>query len=382
MNPAEQIIRLESIPFHMGVRKKPSNNPFPDCLPFCIGLRKDINLLVQIPTEEVETCLDKVYLSGSVIGTPMNPRGLGRLYAEDFYEFVKDSLKEIDFKDLKMLEIGCGTGYLLSKFKKDGALVLGIEPGAELNKEAKQHNIQVVQDYFPSQKIKGKKFNIIVQYCVLEHIKDSDSFLQTQKDYLDVGGKIIISVPDCAKNIENADISMFTHEHYNYFNNSSLTRLLETNGFTVDKITKSNYGGCIYVIASLNDSTNRHNLKTLDFDALKFKNKLHDNIRRLSNLLESAEKEMKSIAVFPAIRIINYIHIIKPAKMPRFFDDDSRLHGLFYPPIPVVVESREDLCKKPVDIILVFTDSFGKKLKKELQEKLKDAKIILLEELM
>lgn len=56
----------------------------------------------------------------------MDDNGIGKLYADDFIKYIHE---EENIAGKKILEIGCGTGYLLYELQKEGAEVLGIEPG-------------------------------------------------------------------------------------------------------------------------------------------------------------------------------------------------------------------------------------------------------------
>jgi hypothetical protein len=52
----------------------------------------------------------------------------------------------------------------------------------------------------------------------------------------------------------------------------------------------------------------------------------------------------------------------------RWFDDDPALHGRFYPPIPIEVESRDALLAHPVDELLIASWTFGEALREQLAE--------------
>ena len=52
--------------------------------------------------------------------------------------------------------------------------------------------------------------------------------------------------------------------------------------------------------------------------------------------------------------------------MLRFFDDDKLLHGKYYPPFDIPIESRRSLIERPVDELVIMSSSFGERLKSEL----------------
>jgi hypothetical protein len=76
---------------------------------------------------------------------------------------------------------------------------------------------------------------------VLEHIAELEPFFEKLKEYINLGTKLIIQVPDIQYYIDN-DIALFyAHEHINYFTIETLRILLERKGF---KIVGEKYGDC------------------------------------------------------------------------------------------------------------------------------------------
>jgi hypothetical protein len=49
----QRLIDFGSLPFNIGPKPQPSNEEFPDSLPFCAAIRSDCSLLVQLPNQEV-----------------------------------------------------------------------------------------------------------------------------------------------------------------------------------------------------------------------------------------------------------------------------------------------------------------------------------------
>jgi 2-polyprenyl-3-methyl-5-hydroxy-6-metoxy-1,4-benzoquinol methylase len=384
MKDFEEVLDLGKIPFHIGLKNKPSNGNYPDVLPFVVGIRKDVGLLIQLPDDSVKKYLEEVYAQGLVIGTPMDDKSFGLKYADDFLEFLSSCIDRDSIRSSTVLEIGCGNGYLLSQLKEKGARILGIEPGQQAITGANKFGVEIIRDVFPSTQIENKKFDIITHYCVLEHITDPDDFLNVHLKHLKENGKIIAAVPDCSEYIRDAEISIFTHEHYSYFTANSLNKLFEKNGFSVERTAKAKYGGCLYFMASIEktkpNTTEEHINPNFTGD---FGERAIKNIKKMSTFLDSAQQKNKTLGIFVPARIINYLTIIQPKKIPRLFDDDKRLYGLYYPPIHTPIESRSDLLKSPVDELLIMSRSFGKNLKSELEKntELKSTRILTPEDI-
>lgn len=96
-------------------------------------------------------------------------------------------------KDAKILEIGCGNGFLLKVlYEKGYQNVWGVEPSAEA--AAKSDRVirdRIVVDMFRPSTFQSNTFNLICFFQVLEHVPDPDSFLRICHDLLVSGGFVV-----------------------------------------------------------------------------------------------------------------------------------------------------------------------------------------------
>jgi SAM-dependent methyltransferase len=117
-------------------------------------------------------------------------------YKESTYYPVYDFLK--NKKDLKVLEIGCGYGYLSYSLMHRGFKVTGIDIAKEAIKFATEnfgnffYNIPVEE--FSTRF--NQKFDVIVSTEVIEHLQDPNSFLEKCYALLNENGKVILTTPD------------------------------------------------------------------------------------------------------------------------------------------------------------------------------------------
>jgi 2-polyprenyl-3-methyl-5-hydroxy-6-metoxy-1,4-benzoquinol methylase len=93
-----------------------------------------------------------------------------------------------------ILDYGCGTGEFLHHLKSHGWIATGVEP----SKSARQKATSLLKtSVFESiDKIKGKQFDIITLWHVLEHIHDLNEKLLSIKSLLKQDGIIFIAVPN------------------------------------------------------------------------------------------------------------------------------------------------------------------------------------------
>ena len=92
------------------------------------------------------------------------------------------------------LDIGCGSGYLLSQVQNAGFSAHGIEPGGWGQIAAARKKLHVVQGFLTSDTF-SQHFDIVSATDVVEHIPDPVEFLRLMAGYVASGGHIIISIP-------------------------------------------------------------------------------------------------------------------------------------------------------------------------------------------
>lgn len=137
-------------------------------------------------------------------------------------------------KGRRILEIGCSSGFMLLPLAEAGHDCTGIEPSGVFS-EFVRNSAVAVYDSLP--KLQGSdpnaKFDLILHFFVLEHIADPVSFLETQLELLNPGGKIIFEIPNAADPLYSIyDVPEFERFYWSvahpwYFSESSLNYLLK-----------------------------------------------------------------------------------------------------------------------------------------------------------
>ncbi len=103
------------------------------------------------------------------------------------------SLNKLDF-----LDIGCGGGLLCEPFSRLGASVTGIDASERNIKIAKAHlkKSKLKIDYFcatPENLEIKKKFDVILNMEVVEHVENVDFFIKKSSEYLKKNGLMFIA---------------------------------------------------------------------------------------------------------------------------------------------------------------------------------------------
>jgi len=164
-------------------------------------------------------------------------------YWNAIYDEKLDTMKRyVKSKTKKILDIGCGPGFFLKRSKHYKWDVFGIEPSQIAAEYAEKHGIPVVKDFFQNLDLqKLGKFNAIYMHDVLEHSSDPSEILKNCNTLLKNNGIIVIETPNdfnplqkvVQKALKKTEYWLAPPQHINYFNFTSLTNLLEKNGFQI-----------------------------------------------------------------------------------------------------------------------------------------------------
>ena len=167
----------------------------------------------------------------------MSPEETFRMYEPFMAERIERVRSHLD-GSMRVLEIGCATGYFLAALEP----FVGERVGVEFNEAHAAYTrqrlgIEVYTD--PIEKTNRPKgsFDVVFMFHVLEHMEDPEGFLRGLSEYLTPQGKVYIEVP----NIDDALISpykvaayadfYYREPHLFYFSPATFRTLTERAGF-------------------------------------------------------------------------------------------------------------------------------------------------------
>lgn len=116
----------------------------------------------------------------------------------DPLEIEKTILKEINWKNKRVVDVGCGTGLFAFMAAKKGAKVLGIdysESAIHFAKKKYSHKNLEFKNADFNKEVKDQ-FDIVVSIGTLEHFDNPLRTLKKFKQFLKPNGKIIVTVPN------------------------------------------------------------------------------------------------------------------------------------------------------------------------------------------
>lgn len=97
----------------------------------------------------------------------------------------------------KVLDVGCGTGAMLSELKSKGFTTFGIDGSAEALKFCRQRGLTSLQkvDFEKPLPFGAGVFDTVLCLDVLEHVESDDKLLANIQKILHPGGRLILTVP-------------------------------------------------------------------------------------------------------------------------------------------------------------------------------------------
>ena len=152
---------------------------------------------------------------------------------------IEEELESIKgLKPGKILDIGCGPGWLLSAIDP-GWDRYGIEPSPAAAAIAAKH-AAVDAGYFEEVNLENKTFDVVVMYHVIEHMEKPADAMRLVRHILNPGGHLILGTPDfdsgAARRYGTNYRLLNDPTHISLFSNDSMHRLLRDSGFLIKRV--------------------------------------------------------------------------------------------------------------------------------------------------
>jgi len=154
----------------------------------------------------------------------------------------------------EVLDLGCFSGYMMKQFIKNGNKTIGTDTNKMFIKHCQDDGLNVF--YIDSEKrlpFANSSFDVVVAGELIEHIYDTNKFLEECNRILRPGGELIISTPNMGfwkHRIKlllglNMPFEYGHHGHFinhiRYFNMASFKRAILGHGFIILRTVPSYY---------------------------------------------------------------------------------------------------------------------------------------------
>ena len=167
----------------------------------------------------------------------------GKISCENIYDYLKD--KEYE----KLLDIGCGTGYLINMLAKEyDAEFTGLDLSPEMINQAKSKNIKnstFIEGRSDDLPFKNDTFDVITCSQSFHHYPETDKPMQEARRVLKQGGLYILSDTGCGPfKMLGVKVDSFIYRHFSDTGDCNVSYMektkkdMERNGFIIEKSEK------------------------------------------------------------------------------------------------------------------------------------------------
>jgi 2-polyprenyl-6-hydroxyphenyl methylase/3-demethylubiquinone-9 3-methyltransferase len=176
-----------------------------------------------------------------------NPVRIGLIRRKIISHFSLNGKLDQPFKNIKILDIGCGGGLLCEPMKRLGGKITGIDPSKENIKIAKMHakkmNLKIDYIHCKPEKINfGEKFDVILNMEVVEHVSNVNLFIKNCARFLKKDGIMFIAtinktLKSYLQAIVGAEyvlrwLPIGTHDWQNFISPQELEMIVNKNNFS------------------------------------------------------------------------------------------------------------------------------------------------------
>ena len=281
-------------------------------------------------------------------------------------------------------EIASNDGSLLSCFQSRGVRVLGIEPARNIAEIARQRGIETVGRFFDRDAGSAiasshGRAKAIIGNNVFAHVDDPVGFLAGCRDLLTDDGRVFIECPYALDMLERGEYDTIYHEHLSYFSVTSLARVAESAGMSIDAVERVPvHGGSIRTSFRKGGSHGSQPQSMMTMERTEglstlarwqeFGHAAARNRSELLQMLRGLQSSGKSVAAYGAPAkgntLLNYCGIGVDV-LPWTVDRNPLKVGLFTPGMHLPVLPAETVIERRPDYLLVLPWNFADEIMRQ-----------------
>ncbi len=154
---------------------------------------------------------------------------------------------------LRLLDIGCGHGFLLELARSRSCHVFGVEASLKNAQELNKIGFDVFEGSFQEYvKSNHNRFDVITLSHILEHVNTLQEFLLDVRSCLEPEGLLCVAVPDVGWQTYYGTYPISAHTaHIYYFSRNTLQALLELSGFKIISISYGKGGSHLRMVCAI-----------------------------------------------------------------------------------------------------------------------------------
>ncbi len=280
-----------------------------------------------------------------------------------------------------VIEAASNDGYLLRHYRDRNIPVLGIEPAANIAREAERNGIPTRVSFFGAEEAvalvsESLRADIFHANNVLAHVPDINGFVAGIATVLAPDGIAIVEAPYLGDLIQHCEFDTIYHEHVFYFSLTALTPMLARHGLKLSAVERIPiHGGSVrlFIEPARGDLTPGPSAaalldeeRALGMDKVAYYTDFADRIgmikAKLVSLLSELKNEGKRIAAYGAsakgATLLNAFGIGHQF-IDYVVDRSTVKQGLLTPGTHMPIRSPAVLAEDAPDYVLLLTWNFA-----------------------
>jgi 2-polyprenyl-3-methyl-5-hydroxy-6-metoxy-1,4-benzoquinol methylase len=196
-----------------------------------------VGYMTEFPSDTGDVYNDQSFLPSQVEVYLQNAQYRMQRFGMERLAIISHHLPNRPMNGLRILDVGCGTGWFLQLAQQQGADVYGVELSKPLAEHTGQRLQIPVWTVPPDELIGVGQFDVITLFDLIEHVPDPVGLLRAVAHLLSPGGVSLIFTP----NLESLGMSVLgpksslvrPAEHLFYFTKASFRKAAQAAGLEV-----------------------------------------------------------------------------------------------------------------------------------------------------
>ena len=305
-------------------------------------------------------------------------------YCKWFADFCLESCTGIS----NVLDIGCNDGTQLNYFKTARSQQLqpintyGIDPAENLYLRSSA-NHSVICDFFGPDAIaelKKVNYDIIIAQNVCAHNPDPYKFVRSCAELMTDNTVLFIQTSQ-ADMVLNNEFDTIYHEHVNFFNANSMSKLAERVGLHLVDVIKTPIHGNSYIFILSKSPVNKNRVKNnIDLEAAyglmnldtyaRWKSTVKSNMAQLIETINQYRLDGYTLVGYGAAAKGNTLLNFGDIRLDFIIDDSPLKQGKFTPGTGCAIVGVDRLAELEADRRILFVPlawNFFKEIKSKIQ---------------
>jgi SAM-dependent methyltransferase len=277
----------------------------------------------------------------------------------------------------RVIELGSNDGYLLQFFVERGVPVLGIDPAANVARDAEKRGVPTLVKFFGVETAHelaeaGIQADLVLGNNVLAQVANLNSFVEGIRIILKPRGVCTIEFPHLLKTMAGNQFDQIYHEHFSYFAGLTAEKIFAAHGMRIFDVEELwTHGGSLRIYAchdgdeahpslpSVSELAHRereaglHRLETY----ADFADRVRGTKRKLLSFLIEAKSRGKSVAGYGAPgkgnTLLNYCGI-RTDFLDYTVDRNPYKQGKFLPGTHIPIFPPEKIAETKPDYVLIL----------------------------